>query len=319
MAIYRQVHTTIWQDNWVSELEPTEKLLWMYLLTNAKTTQSGVYEFSPRYTCFETGLSRKEVNEALQHFIKAGRVRYDQSTNEIMIENWLKYNSARSPKVAKVIDKEIESIKSHEFENQVIRMALHYEYPIRAKVNDENTLSGKENTVSIGYPYSSDTISQPEPEPSQNHNQNQHQNDSAQGTPDDAADPYAIYQECFGALNSVNSQNITEWVKDFGSPELVIEAMRRAATNNKQYSYAEGIMKNWIKHNVKTMAQVDVQDAEHMRKQSSHPSSKAQSRETLPEWAKDGYQHETKPVDEATKDALKAQMARLKQEQTQEA
>lgn len=47
--------------------------------------------------------------------------------------------------------------------------------------------------------------------------------------------------------------------------------------------------------------------------------SKGQVRESTPDWAQDGYQHEHKPVDQGTVDEVKAQMARLKQEQAQEA
>lgn len=47
--------------------------------------------------------------------------------------------------------------------------------------------------------------------------------------------------------------------------------------------------------------------------------SKGQVRESTPDWAKDGYQHEHKPVDQDTVDEVKAQVARLKQEQAQEA
>jgi hypothetical protein len=48
-------------------------------------------------------------------------------------------------------------------------------------------------------------------------------------------------------------------------------------------------------------------------------SSGKNVRESLPDWADDGYQHEHKPVDQDTVDEVKAQMARLKQEQAQEA
>ncbi len=47
--------------------------------------------------------------------------------------------------------------------------------------------------------------------------------------------------------------------------------------------------------------------------------SKSQVRESTPDWAQDDYQHEHKPVDQGTVDEVKAQMARLKQEQAQEA
>ncbi len=68
-----------------------------------------------------------------------------------------------------------------------------------------------------------------------------------------------FYQNNFGVENSITMQNIDMWIDDL-SEELVIEAMSRAALNQKGYRYAEGIMKNWDKKNIKTMQQVKSED-----------------------------------------------------------
>ncbi|MBO0460069.1 DnaD domain protein, partial [Enterococcus hulanensis] len=154
MAIYRQIHTTVWKDDWVGELSIDEKLLWMYLTTNDRTTQCGVYVFSWRYAPFETGLSETEIKRIINKFQEDGKIKFNHETNELMIINWLKYNSARSPKVAAVIDKELKGIKTPEFESEVIKRSKDFEYPIKTEYSDLDT-------VSIPYQYPIDTVSQP--------------------------------------------------------------------------------------------------------------------------------------------------------------
>lgn len=75
----------------------------------------------------------------------------------------------------------------------------------------------------------------------------------------DAANAHSFYQNNFGVENSIISQNIDFWIDDL-SEELVIEAMSRAALDQKGYRYAEGIMKSWDKKNIKTMQQVKAED-----------------------------------------------------------
>lgn len=314
LAIYRQVHTTIWQDNWIAGLEPTDKLLWFYLLTNPKTTQSGVYEFSERYASFETGLSRKEVAGALQHFIEAGRVLYDQATSELMIVNWLKYNSARSPKVAAVVDKELESIKCRDFAIKVIKLAQQYEYPIRVKADDLDS-------VSVPYQYSTDTILQPEPEPEPTHNQNQQQNQQAAcedaGEAAAAVDPkesLTFFQENLGVMPPIVQQQVEDWASDFGN-EIVIEAIKRAVESGKEWRYAQGILRQWDKKGLKTMAQIEADDVSHSRQGAAHQSNygKPMRSEAKPDWLDKPYQPSEQSEDPALHEEIAAKLKHLQE------
>lgn len=70
---------------------------------------------------------------------------------------------------------------------------------------------------------------------------------------------HLFYQENFGMQNPTIMQTIEFWIKDLNE-ELVIEAMRRAAIDQKGFRYAEGIMKNWLKKNTETMEQVKAED-----------------------------------------------------------
>lgn len=65
MAKERMINTRIWSDNWVSELDPIEKLLFLYFLTNSYTNISGVYELPLKVAAVETGIDPSMLNKIL--------------------------------------------------------------------------------------------------------------------------------------------------------------------------------------------------------------------------------------------------------------
>ncbi|AJG75985.1 DnaD domain protein [Bacillus thuringiensis] len=76
---------------------------------------------------------------------------------------------------------------------------------------------------------------------------------------------FSFYENNFGILNSFIAENISQWVNDT-SEELVQAAMERALKQQKKWNYAEGILKQWINNNVKTLKDVDALETEYQRK-----------------------------------------------------
>lgn len=111
MAIFRKIHTSIWGDSFFSELDRDKKLFYIYLLTNERTKQCGVYEITIRQMCFDLGYTKDSVEKLLKYFTKTGKIKFNHQTNEIGIGNWLKFNSSTSPKVLSCINKEFQSVK----------------------------------------------------------------------------------------------------------------------------------------------------------------------------------------------------------------
>jgi hypothetical protein len=111
MAIFRKVHTSFWSDPFIQDLDNEQRLFYLYLLTNEKTKQCGIYEISKRQISFNLGYSIEKVTELIGYFINAGKIRYSLETNEIAIRNWMKYNGSTSPKVANCIKSELYNIK----------------------------------------------------------------------------------------------------------------------------------------------------------------------------------------------------------------
>lgn len=137
MAIYRNVHLSFWDDSFVLDLTPEEKYFFLYLMTNTKTTQVGIYELPKSVIQFQTGYNRDTVDKLLRKFIEYGKILYDEKTKEIMLINWLKYNYSSSPKVISCIEKEYKSVKSIELKNRFDTVCKQYQYSIDTHPQEE--------------------------------------------------------------------------------------------------------------------------------------------------------------------------------------
>jgi hypothetical protein len=111
MAIFRKVHTSFWSDSFISDLDNDKKLFYIYLMTNERTRQCGVYEITKKQIAFDLGYSIDKVSILLKYFISKGKIRYNDDTKELALGNWLKYNSSTSPKVKTCIDNEFKLVK----------------------------------------------------------------------------------------------------------------------------------------------------------------------------------------------------------------
>ncbi len=111
MAIFRKIHTSFWSDPFIQDLDNDHRLFYLYLLTNERTKQCGIYEISKKQMAFELGYSIDRVSKLLAYFIKVGKILYSETTKEVALKNWLKYNGSTSPKVVSCIKSELCGVK----------------------------------------------------------------------------------------------------------------------------------------------------------------------------------------------------------------
>jgi hypothetical protein len=111
MAIFRKIHVSFWSDAFVSELTDKQKLFYLYLLTNERTTQLGVYEITKKQIAYDLGYTIDQVSKLIIEIEKTGRIKFNSQTSEIGIKNWNRYNLNTSSKVATLVNKEKERIK----------------------------------------------------------------------------------------------------------------------------------------------------------------------------------------------------------------
>ena len=130
MANYRQIHVSLWKDEWFLDLEPDEKLLFIYLFSNESTSLAGIYRLAFKVICFETGLTPEFVKKTLKKFDDDQKVYYDDGV--VWVVNMRRYHETKSIKVQTRIRNDIDEIP---------------DCPIKIAYL-ENV-----NTVSIPYPY----------------------------------------------------------------------------------------------------------------------------------------------------------------------
>lgn len=104
MAKQRVVNTRFWDDDYIMALGPTEKLVFLYVLTNPLTDLCGAYQITLKRICFDTGLKPAKLLEILSRFEEAGKIIYRDGW--IVIKNFAKHQVS-NPKVAKGIERSL--------------------------------------------------------------------------------------------------------------------------------------------------------------------------------------------------------------------
>lgn len=89
---YRSVKDSYWTDALILDLTPEEKLFYIWLFTNQYVQLCGCYQVSIKSIEYETGLGRDVVLQLIKNFIDLGRIRYDNTTKEILLLKWKKNN-----------------------------------------------------------------------------------------------------------------------------------------------------------------------------------------------------------------------------------
>jgi hypothetical protein len=104
VAKQRIVNTKFWDDSYIAGLSPTEKLLFLYLITNPLTNISGVYELPLKRAAFDVGMDFKEVETVFQRFKADGKLL--RLGSWVGIKNFIRYQTL-SPKIQAGIVKEL--------------------------------------------------------------------------------------------------------------------------------------------------------------------------------------------------------------------
>ena len=159
MAKLRSVSTSFWSDPFIEDLSPSEKLLYLYLITNERTNMLGVYELSIKKMAFETGLDKSSVDKALKKFSKDGKVVY--SKNYVLLLNFAKHQNYNTnmkksaidvynnlPKELKVKDIEVDKSNPSEGFERVLKglgMVRKVEVEVEDEDEDEDELQEDEN------------------------------------------------------------------------------------------------------------------------------------------------------------------------------
>jgi DnaD/phage-associated family protein len=280
MAKYRQVHIDFWQDGFVLDLTPEEKYFYLYLMTNSKTAQCGIYELPKRIIETETGYNRETVNKLIQRFVDYGKIEYNDSTREIYIKNWIKFNWIQSNKVLMMIDKELKKIKHEPFLEKFFMTCIRNGYRIDTlsiykayekhkedvkktvehEENHENDMKTSQDSNSIPYPYGIDTLGKDYGEEREREREVEREQEQER-----EVNALTIFWDNngFGEDNHYAKKSLLSFENEFDFDDfdsMAFKAMNIACEANKRtISYVKGILNNWNKQGIKNLQQLEEQ------------------------------------------------------------
>lgn len=81
MSQTRYIKNEIWDDEWFYDLDPVEKLVWLFLLTNNRCNIAGVYKMNVKWAARLTGLDTDIFPKILNRFVQGGKIH--------LFEDWL--------------------------------------------------------------------------------------------------------------------------------------------------------------------------------------------------------------------------------------
>lgn len=256
MAKYRSLQVGFWQDNFVIELPLEEKSFYIYLLSNLRTNQCGIYNFSLTLSEVELGLSKERIRELICKFTDYGKIIYDEKTEEIMILNWYKYNVSTSRNTHVCINKELKMLKNKEFVIKFYEHCKSMKFCLDVMFQDINLVeepSGQE-LLEEGSKIKNE-ISNEE------------------------ADKIEMKEVLYAFDNNIHTatfmevKTLKEWQEEMGK-ELVVLAIDEALKNNvRNIKYINGILSNWKDNGLKTLKDVK----NHMRSFKSSKSNNFRS------------------------------------------
>lgn len=93
MATQRYISTSFWDDAWVQSIDPSEKLLYLYLMTNPLTNIAGIYKITDKRIHDDTGFNVDMIIKLLERFKKAGKAH--RAGEYIIIPSWPKHQKWR--------------------------------------------------------------------------------------------------------------------------------------------------------------------------------------------------------------------------------
>lgn len=102
------LNSRFWEDNYVSNLDPTEKLLFIYFISNPRISLSGIYEVPLKNIALDTGIDKEMVEKILDRFCEDKKVAY--LDNWICVLNYPKYQNYKSDTIQVAVSNEIKMI-----------------------------------------------------------------------------------------------------------------------------------------------------------------------------------------------------------------
>ncbi|SDJ68731.1 DnaD domain protein [Alkalibacterium thalassium] len=324
--IKRIVNVDFWQDDKVIDTYSVEdKYFLLYLMTNPKSKQLGIYKLPKKIMAFEMGYSLDTVKVLLDRFeTKYQNIIYNHSTQEIAVLNSLKYSIVKGGKpVEDLLKREIGEVEDVEL------IELTYQH-----LTDHWLLSSRAFDKTIKELFEEELRKRKEPKEKEfnnNKNDNDNDNDNEESYPDSYHESYnessnekkqqvvalASWEKLWLFPNEFQREELMMLVDNHGD-ELVSAAIKLAGSKDvikgRALPFLNAVIKEWSDNNVTTVEQArEYQKNRNKQFKKNDWSNKNNSnarQESLPSWAVDDYEE---PEDEMIDDTeFKKRLERIR-------
>ena len=97
---------------------------------------------------------------------------------------------------------------------------------------------------------------------------------------------FEFYQKNFGILSSFVQEDILYWIRDIGDG-LVLESLKRALEQNKEYGYAKKIMQSWVRKGIDSLEKAEAERVQFIRANEKRGNSYQRTGRVanVPDWA----------------------------------
>ena len=83
---FRKIDTCLWKDPWFENLQPNEKLAFIYFWTNDYCNAAGLYEISEKRILFDLGYGIDTVSKPLKY-----KMEWYPLTSTVWVKNFFKH------------------------------------------------------------------------------------------------------------------------------------------------------------------------------------------------------------------------------------
>lgn len=107
-----------------------------------------------------------------------------------------------------------------------------------------------------------------------------------------------LYQTNFGIVKPILYDDLKADLEDYGL-ELIIEAVKRAVKRQREYGYAQGILKSWNNKGIKTLEQAKAEEVSFQNKSQNNQNKFQQQKpvKPAPNWSNPSYKNKTTAED----------------------
>ena len=114
---------------------------------------------------------------------------------------------------------------------------------------------------------------------------------TATSTNSDFQNLIELYQANFGIVKPILYDDLKADLEDYGL-ELIIEAVKRAIKRQREYAYAQGILKSWNRSGIKTLEQAKAEEVSFQNKSQNNQNKFQQQKpvKKAPNWSNQRFE-----------------------------